>query len=164
MAYILFSLPRRLCHSALHLPNRPDQSENICTRRSASVCPGRTRIRRCHGGHKRRRGCDSNAVQKYIWLTAYVLSSSLSVDISSFCSFLFTKKERNSIRALIHPWALGLAYIRVRSEKLLGISPVPLIYFSLTLLYSKCLAHFGLITIMHFIISLRVCSLRSAYA
>jgi len=35
MAYIQFSLPHRLCHSALHLPNRPGQLENICIRRSA---------------------------------------------------------------------------------------------------------------------------------
>ena len=54
----------------------------------------------------------------------------------------FRQKESIAIRALIHPWALELAYIRVRSEKPQGISPVPLISFSITLLYSKCLAHF----------------------
>ncbi len=55
----------------------------------------------------------------------------------------FRQKERTAIRALIRPWALGLTYILVRLEKPLGISPVPLNYFSLTLLYSKCFAHFG---------------------
>ncbi|HPM33786.1 MAG TPA: hypothetical protein PLE16_04210, partial [Spirochaetota bacterium] len=35
-----------------------------------------------------------------------------------FCPFLLRRpKEMDVIRALFHPWALGLAYIRVRSEK-----------------------------------------------
>ncbi|GEM_PF-2837082 len=51
-------------------------------------------------------------------------------------------KERTAIRALIHPWALGLAHIRVRSENALGISPVPLNYFSIIYILPKCFSHF----------------------
>ena len=40
-----------------------------------------------------------------------------SAPFKSVCPFLlFRPKEMDVIRALIHPWALGLAYIRVRLE------------------------------------------------
>jgi len=62
--------------------------------------------------------CDAFYYNLLLHIEGIALQGSFLLPFKSVCPFLLRcPKEMDVIRALIHPWALGLAYILVRLEK-----------------------------------------------